>query len=54
MKLCFGRPLNKTEQFSNWEKVPLRSNQIKYAGKCTDGLFKLKIFIISLLFYLDT
>lgn len=26
-----------------------RSNQIKYAGKCIDGLFKLKIFIIYLL-----
>lgn len=33
VKLCFGKPLNKTEQFSNWEKVPLRPNQIKYAGK---------------------
>ncbi|XP_022165293.1 exonuclease mut-7 homolog [Myzus persicae] len=32
VKLCFGRPLNKTEQFSNWEKIPLRSNQIKYAA----------------------
>lgn len=33
IKLCFGKPLNKTEQFSNWEKIPLRSNQIKYAGE---------------------
>lgn len=32
VKLCFGKPLNKTEQFSNWEKIPLRYNQIKYAG----------------------
>ncbi|XP_050424575.1 exonuclease mut-7 homolog [Adelges cooleyi] len=32
VKLCFGRPLNKTEQFSNWEKIPLRPNQITYAA----------------------
>lgn len=32
VKLCFGKPLNKTEQFSNWERIPLRFNQIKYAG----------------------
>ncbi|VVC33796.1 Ribonuclease H-like domain,3'-5' exonuclease domain,Mut7-C RNAse domain [Cinara cedri] len=32
VKLCFGKPLNKTEQFSNWEKIPLRYNQIKYAA----------------------
>lgn len=42
VKLCFGRPLNKTEQFSNWEKVPLRSNQIKYAGNYIKGFFNLK------------
>lgn len=35
VKLCFGKPLNKTEQFSNWEKIPLRYNQIKYAGMYT-------------------
>lgn len=50
VKLCFGRPLNKTEQFSNWEKIPLRPDQIKYAGNYTEGLFKCKILIISLFF----
>lgn len=42
VKLCFGRPLNKTEQFSNWEKIPLRSDQIKYAGNYTDRFFYVK------------
>uniref|UniRef100_A0A2S2QUZ9 Putative exonuclease mut-7 n=1 Tax=Sipha flava TaxID=143950 RepID=A0A2S2QUZ9_9HEMI len=32
VKLSLGKPLNKIEQFSNWEKIPLRYNQIKYAA----------------------
>lgn len=33
-----GKPLDKTEQMSNWEKRPLREEQILYAGLLTDCL----------------
>lgn len=33
VKLCLGKKLNKSNQFSNWEKRPLRKEQIIYAGK---------------------
>ncbi|VEN35646.1 unnamed protein product [Callosobruchus maculatus] len=29
---CLGRPLDKSEQFSNWEKRPLRDTQVAYAA----------------------
>lgn len=48
VKLCFGKPLNKTEQFSNWEKIPLRFSQIKYAGKYTNILIKHKVVLLLL------
>lgn len=32
VQLCMGKPLDKSNQFSNWEKRPLRSEQITYAA----------------------
>jgi ribonuclease D len=29
---CLGRPLDKSDQFSNWEKRPLRDSQLFYAA----------------------
>lgn len=40
VRLCFGKALNKSEQISNWEKRPLRSSQIKYAGRICFIYFK--------------
>ncbi|KAG8227413.1 hypothetical protein J437_LFUL000422 [Ladona fulva] len=31
--LCFGKSLDKSDQFSNWENRPLRKSQQLYAGK---------------------
>lgn len=33
IELCLGEKLDKSDQFSNWEKRPLRQSQIIYAGK---------------------
>ena len=41
---CTGLLLNKEEQFSNWEKRPLRESQIIYAA--TDAYVLLDIFEI--------
>lgn len=32
VRLCFGKPLDKSEQISNWENRPLRHSQITYAS----------------------
>ncbi|XP_076286281.1 exonuclease mut-7 homolog isoform X2 [Lasioglossum baleicum] len=32
VELCFGKKLNKSDQFSNWEQRPLREGQIIYAA----------------------
>ena len=33
VKECFGRPLDKSQQLSDWERRPLKQEQIYYAGK---------------------
>jgi hypothetical protein len=32
VKLCFGKKLDKSNQFSNWQQRPLRNEQISYAA----------------------
>lgn len=32
VQLCFGKPLDKSNQFSNWNNRPLRDEQMQYAA----------------------
>lgn len=41
VQTCFGRPLEKSEQCSNWELRPLRETQIMYAAIDADILIRL-------------
>ena len=35
---CFGKPLDKSQQLSDWERRPLKPEQVYYAGiTCSQG-----------------
>lgn len=41
VKLCFGKKLDKSNQFSNWQQRPLRMEQISYAALDAFCLFEI-------------
>ena len=37
---CFGKPLDKSQQLSDWERRPLKPEQVYYAGiTCSQGSY---------------
>lgn len=47
VQTCFGNPLEKSEQCSNWELRPLRETQITYAAIDADVLIRLYYYLQS-------
>ena len=39
VKQCLGKPLDKKEQLSDWERRPLRLSQMHYAGEHRAEIF---------------
>ena len=47
VRMCFGKPLNKSEQISNWEKRPFRKTQLTYVGMQFSDRIKCSIILLS-------
>ena len=40
---CLGKPLDKSQQLSDWERRPLKETQVRYAGECTKQAILLSV-----------
>ena len=47
VRLCLGKKLDKSNQFSNWQQRPLREEQIRYAALDAFCLFEIFDFVRS-------